>query len=315
MRVVILGAGGVGGYLGARLIAAGTDVAFLVREGRATQLRANGLILRSPLGDFAAPVKVLTAGSPLEAAPDAVILACKEPALGAALEAAAPLLGTVTRLLPVLNGVRHLDIIAARFPATPLLGGIIHGATDLRPDGVIEHLSQFMIVIAGPVAAESDPVGSEIVARLEAAGVDAYATHEIRQDMWNKFVFLAAFAGITSLMRASIGTIIETDGGRERILRLLDETRSVAAAEGLPPPAQLMEEYRTLLTQAGSPLTSSMLRDIEAGRRTEGAHILGDMLSRARRHGLSTPILEIAAAHVDAYEHKLDAEAQRSGMR
>lgn len=305
MKVVILGAGGVGGYLGARLITGGADVAFLVRERRAAQLRSSGLILKSPLGDFAAPVKVLVADSLPEAAPDAVILACKEPALAAALDAVTPLLRPATRLLPVLNGVRHLETLAARYPETPLLGGIIHGATDLRPDGVIEHLSPFMTVIAGPVAAESDPVGNEIVDRLKAAGVDAYATHEIRQDMWNKFVFLAAFAGITSLMRASIGTIIETDGGRERILQLLEETRSVATAEGFSPPAQLMDEYRTLLTQAGSALTSSMLRDIEAGRRTEGAHILGDMLLRARRHGLSTPILEIAAAHVAAYELRL----------
>ena len=119
--------------------------------------------------------------------------------------------------------------------------------------------------------------------RLKAAGVDAYVTHEIRQDMWNKFVFLAAFAGITSLMRASIGTILQTDGGRERILHLLEETRSVAQAEGFAPPEAMMDEYRALLTKEGSTLTSSMLRDIESGRRTEGAHILGDMLARARQ--------------------------------
>ena len=115
--------------------------------------------------------------------------------------------------------------------------------------------------------------------RLKAAGVEAYATHEIRQDMWNKFVFLAAFAGITSLMRANIGTILQADGGRARILHLLEETRAVAQAEGYAPPEAMMDEYRALLTQEGSTLTSSMLRDIESGRRTEGNHILGDMLA------------------------------------
>ncbi|MFN3624350.1 MAG: ketopantoate reductase family protein [Hyphomicrobium sp.] len=305
MQVVVLGAGGVGGYLGARLIAGGADVAFLVREGRAAQLRSGGLILKSPLGDFSSPVKVLTAGAAPDSVPDAVILACKEPALAAALDEVTPLLGPTTRLLPVLNGVRHLDILQARFPGTPLLGGIVHGATNLRPDGVIEHLSPFMTVIAGPVEGASDPVSSELVDRLKVAGVDAYATHEIRQDMWNKFVFLAAFAGITCLMRASIGTILATDGGRETILALLEETRSIAEAEGFSPPDQLMDEYRTLLTQEGSALTSSMLRDIEAGRRTEGAHILGDMLARARRHGLQTPVLGMAATHVAAHELRL----------
>lgn len=308
MRAVILGAGGVGGYLGARLITGGADVSFLVREARAAQLTSRGLVVTSPLGDFASPVKAIVTGTTPADAPNVVIVACKEPALAAALDDVAPLLGPSTRLLPVLNGVRHLDILSARFPRTPLLGGIVHGAIDLRPDGVIAHLSPFMTVIVGAVAAESDPVASEVVARLKAADVDAHATHEIRQDMWNKFVFLAAFAGITSLMRASIGTILATDEGRERILSLLDETRSVAEAEGFAPPDELMDEYRALLTQDGSPLTSSMLRDIEAGRRTEGAHILGDMLARARRHGLPAPLLAIASAHVEAYERRLDAK-------
>jgi 2-dehydropantoate 2-reductase len=305
MRIVILGAGGVGGYLGARLIEAGTDVTFLVHEKRASQLMTAGLELTSPVGDFKAPVKVMVAGDAINETPDAVLLSCKEPALAGALEDIAPLLGPETRLVPLLNGVRHLDTIAARFPDTLMIGGIVHGAVDVRPDGAIAHLSPFMTVILGPVASTSDPVASEIVERLKAAGVDAHATHEIRQDMWNKFVFLAAFAGITSLMRASIGTVLETDRGRERILGLIEETRSVGAAEGFNPPTALMDEYRTLLTTNGSPLTSSMLRDIGAGRRTEGAHILGDMLARARRHGIATPILEMASAHVEAYERGL----------
>ncbi len=307
MHVVILGAGGVGGYVGARLIEAGTDVTFLAREKRAEELAKRGLVLNSPIGDFSGPVKVIRTGEAPDDTPDIVVLSCKEPALQSALAAVAPLLQAGTRLLPLLNGVRHIDMLAGRFPQTPLLGGIIHGAANLRPDGVIEHLSSFMTVIAGPVAPASDPVASEFIDRLKAAGVDAYATHEIRQDMWNKFLFLAAFAGITSLMRASIGTILASDSGRERILQLLEETRSVAVAEGFAPPDALMDEYRTLLTEEGSPLTSSMLRDIQAGRRTEGAHILGDMLARARKHGLAAPVLAVAAAHVEAYERRLDA--------
>ena len=307
MHIVILGAGGVGGYVGARLIEAGTDVTFLAREKRAQELAAQGLVLKSPLGDFSGRVKVARSSDALGDAPDAVVLSCKEPALAAALAGVAPLLRPGTRLLPLLNGVRHIDMLAERFPDTPLLGGIVHGAANLRPDGVIEHLSSFMTVIAGPVAAASDPVATEIVDRLKAAGVDAYATHEIRQDMWNKFLFLAVFAGITSLMRANVGTILASDSGRERILRFLEETRSVAVAEGFAPPETLMDEYRALLTTDGSPLTSSMLRDIEAGRRTEGSHILGDMLARARKHQLATPVLAVAAAHVEAYERRLDA--------
>jgi 2-dehydropantoate 2-reductase len=309
MRVVILGAGGVGGYLGARLITGGADVAFLTRGARAAELSARGLVVKSPLGDFAAPVKVMVTGTAPETAPDVVVLACKELALASALDAVTPLLGNKTRLLPLLNGVRHLDLLSERYADTHLLGGIIHGATNLRSDGVIEHLSSFMTVITGPVATASDPVADEFVDRLKRAGVEAHVTHEIRQDMWNKFVFLAAFAGITCLMRASIGAILQTDHGRARILHLLDETRSVPQAEGHAPPEAMMEEYRALLTQDGSALTSSMLRDIESGRRTEGAHILGDMLQRPRKHELPAPVLAIAAAHVQAYEKRLNSSA------
>ncbi|HWK39300.1 MAG TPA: 2-dehydropantoate 2-reductase, partial [Hyphomicrobium sp.] len=240
MRIVVLGAGGVGGYIGARLIEGGADVSFLVHAKRAGQLAADGLVVKSPLGDFAQPVRAFAMASDIDAAPDAVILACKEPALAGAMDAIAPLLAKDTRLLPVLNGVRHLETLAARFPDTPLLGGIAHGAVDLRPDGAIVHLSPFMRVIAGPVAGAGDPVSDGIIDRLKAAGVEAEASPDILQDMWNKFVFLSAFAGITCLMRTNIGNILKTDGGRARILQLLEETRAVAEAEGFPPPAALM---------------------------------------------------------------------------
>jgi len=309
MHIVVLGAGGVGGYVGARLIEGGADVSFLVRAKRGRQLADDGLILKSPLGDFGQPVRAFASASDIDAAPDAVIIACKEPALPGAVDAIAPLLGKDTRLLPVLNGVRHMETLAARFPDTPLLGGIAHGAVDLRPDGVIEHLSPFMRVICGPLAGAGDPVSAGIIDRLQAADVEAAASPDILQDMWNKFVFLSAFAGITCLMRTNIGTVLKTDGGRARILQLLEETRAIAEAEGFSPPGALMDEYRALLTQEGSSFASSMLRDIEAGRRTEGAHILGDMLTRARRHGLSAPLLAIASAHVEAYERQLDAQA------
>ena len=124
--------------------------------------------MQSPLGDFAAPVNVIPAGTVLATPPDAVLLACKEPALAEALDAVTPLLGPQTRLLPLLNGVRHIDMLAARYPRTPLLGGIVHGAANLRPDGVIEHLSSFMTVITGPRRhAAADPVADEFVGEVE----------------------------------------------------------------------------------------------------------------------------------------------------
>lgn len=309
MHAVILGAGAVGGYLGARLMSAGDDVTFLARDKRVDELAARGLVVKSPLGDFAGPVKVVAAGSTPTSAVDIILLACKEPSLAEALDAVTPVLGPETRLLPLLNGMRHLDMLAERYPRTPLLSGIVHGGLELRADGVIEHLTPTVSVIIGPTAAASDPIADALVKSLVNARVDARVSADIRHDMWDKFVFIATMAGITCLMRASIGTIIDTEAGRDMPLRLLDECDAVARAEGYPPSDAAMRGYRELLTKSGSTITSSMLRDIKAGRSTEGDHILGDMLRRARRHQLPAPLLAVAAANLEAYEKR---RAQRA---
>lgn len=303
MHVVILGAGGVGGYLGARLISAGADVVFLVRENRAARLDAQGLLIESPLGEFAARVKVMTS-VPRGLAADLVILACKAYRFETAIDEVAPLIGPETRVLPILNGVRHLDVLSERHAANTVAGGVVHGALNLRDDGVIDHLTPFLSVIAGAASGDSDPVVDNFVGALTRVHVDARVSRDIRRDMWDKFVFLTTLAGMTCLMRASIGAIVETGAGRDLILQLLEECLAVARAEGRQPAEASMAQYRALLTQRGSAFTSSMLRDIEGGRRTEAGHILGDMLMRAQTHGVSTPLLRVATAHLSAYERR-----------
>jgi 2-dehydropantoate 2-reductase len=301
VKVLILGAGAVGGYIGAKLQTAGADVLFVVRGARLASLRDGELIIRSPLGDVArrvAAVEAPAAGT----APDVVVLACKAPALAGALDVVGPSIGPGTRVLPFLNGITHLGALGGRFPQAEVLGGIVHGAVALNEDGVIEHLTPFFSVIVGSPSTPADPVAADLVRLLEAAGVDARLSHDIRQDMWNKFVFLTTLAGITCLMRASIGTIVATDDGRDLIVRLLEECRSVAHAEGSQPDAAAMASYERSLTERGSTFTSSMLRDVLGGRPTEADHVLGDMLRRARRHGLETPMLATAHAHLQCLD-------------
>lgn len=301
MRILILGAGGVGGYVGGKLVAAGADVVFLVRGARLAQLAEQGLAIESPLGSFSVPVTAVDR-LPSGLAPDVVVLACKAPALGGAIEAVAPAIGPGTRVLPFLNGVAHLETLRARFPDAPLLGGIAHGALTLTDGGLIRHLTPFFSAIVGPVSASPDHAAAEIVTRLGAAGADARLSADIRHDMWSKFVFLATLAGITCLMRASIGTILATDDGEALILQLLDECLVVAQTVGFEPDAASMASYRKALTERGSGFTSSMLRDIGNGRPTEADHILGDMLRRARQAGLATPLLAIATCHLQCFE-------------
>ena len=301
MKVLIVGAGGVGGYIGARLLSAGADVMFVVRERRQAQLTAQGLVVESPLGNFSGPVTAVRV-PPAGFSPDVAVVACKAPALDSALDVVAACAGHQTRILPLLNGVAHLDLLARRFPEMEVLGGLVHGALTLRADGVVAHLTPFFSVILGNQAGGPDGVAEQFVERLSAAHVDARLSPDIHQDMWNKFVFLTTLAGITCLMRASIGTIVSVDSGEEIIHHLLDECLAVARVEGFAPDEASMASYRRVLTEAGSTFTSSMLRDVLSGHRTEADHILGDMLKRAIRHGIDTPILKIALAHLRCFE-------------
>jgi 2-dehydropantoate 2-reductase len=303
MRVLILGAGAVGSYVGAKLLSAGADVFFLARGERLADLSAKGLIVASPLGNFAG--RVAAGNAPPEGfVPDVAIVACKAQALADALPSLACHVGPGTRLLPLLNGLAHVETLQARFPEASVLGGLVHGALTLRADGVIEHLTQFFSIFAGSFS-QPDRVVEDIIELMGKAGVDARLSGNIRQDMWNKFVFLTTLAASTCLMRASIGTIMATDHGEEIVTRLLAESTAVANAEGFRPDEASMASYRHTLTEPGSSLTSSMLRDVQSGRHTEADHILGDMLRRAERHGLDTPVLRIAHAHLQCHEAAL----------
>ncbi|MGE5266100.1 MAG: ketopantoate reductase family protein [Deltaproteobacteria bacterium] len=301
MRILILGAGAIGGYIGAGLTGAGAEVRFLARGERLKQLKTDGLIVQSPLGDIATSVRASDRPDP-SFAPHVVLLTCKAPALEAAIAAVAPCITDQTRILPFLNGVSHIETLRSRFPENEIWGGIAHGALTLRPDGVVAHLSPFFSAIVGNPAGPGDDVAISFVETLKKTGMDARLSDMIVQDMWNKFVFLTTLAGMTCLMRASVGTILQTKDGLNLVRQHFNECLSVARKEGFPPDAESVRSYLALLTQAGSSLTSSMLRDVESNKETECDHILGDMLERAARHGLSTPLLTICQTHLQCYE-------------
>jgi 2-dehydropantoate 2-reductase len=299
VRILVLGAGAVGGYFGGRLAEAGGDVTFLVRPRRAAALAANGLIIASPAGDATLAVRTVTAA----AAPyDLVLLCCKAYDLDGAMESVAPAVGAESCVLPLLNGLRHLDLLDARFGAPRVLGGVCAIAATLGEGGRILHLSKFHRITFG----ERDGRRSERVdafaalaarARFESAASDA-----ILLEMWEKWVLLATLAGMTCLMRAPVGAIVATRDGEALTDELLGECGAVAAASGFAPRAAFLERTHGMLTARGSPFTASMLRDIERGGPTEGAHILGDLLQRARALGVAAPLLRVAACHTEAYE-------------
>ena len=300
MRILILGAGGVGGYYGGRVLAAGGDVTFLVRAKRAEQIARDGLVIRSPKGDAR-----LNAPTLCEAARpfDVVILACKAYDLASAMNAIAPAVGPDSLILPLLNGLSHLDALDSRFGRSRVLGGLAHIGVVLSEAGHIEHLNMLEFFALGAREGVQQARVQALYNILDQGGFAPRLSPSIMQDMWEKFAFLAAYAGITCLMRAPIGAICATPDGRNLSLAMFEECARVAIEGGYPLRPEFVEESRATLGDRKSPGTSSMMRDMMRGARTEHEHIVGDMLRRGDRAGIPMPLLAIAYANLRAYDH------------
>jgi len=301
MRILMIGAGALGGYFGGCLAHAGRDVTFLVRPRRAEEFARNALQVVSPHGDFTVRIRTVTAAE-IRNPFDVVFVSVKSYSLKEAMDQFAPAIGSDSMILPILNGIGHVDRLTERFGAAAVLGGMANISATIDEQGRVLHLIPLNNLVYGEVAGGTSARIRALHACMENAGFNARASEAVMRDMWEKFAQLGVGAGITCLMRASIGDIMAAPGGREATMRLFDECCAVATAAGFKPRPAFVQAASTLVTTTGSPLKWSMLRDIERGSVTEGAHILGDLVSRARALKLETPILDLAWTHVAAYE-------------
>lgn len=301
MRTLIVGAGGTGGYFGGRLLEAGRDVTFLVRPRRAALLAQHGLTIKSSAGDFHHPAPPVVQAESLREPFDLILLSCKAYDLDDAMASLAPAVGPGTAILPTLNGMRHMDALEQRFGANAVLGGVCMIASTIDDAGRVLHLNNIHSIVFGePDGSQSDRVKS-IAADLSHGRFDSRASDAIIQEMWEKWVFIATGAGITSLMRSTVGDI-EAAGGAPLAQQLLAECAAIATRAGHQPSAASLERGRVTFTAPGSSLTASMYRDIERGGRTEGEHILGDLLRRGDGTAGATSILRVAYTHVATHE-------------
>lgn len=305
MRILVVGAGAIGGYFGGRLLEAGQKVTFLVRPRRAAALLQHGLTVRSIAGDIhvSSPPTILAAE--IREAFDVVLLSCKAFDLEDAMASFAPAVGEHTLILPLLNGMRHFDRLDERFGRKRVLGGRCLIAASLNEKGEIVHLNDKHELDFGERNGTLSARVKEIAQAMGEARFAVRVSQEIVQEMWSKWVFLASLAGGTCLMRASVGDILATPYGTDLLQGLIDECDSIATAEGFPLSASSIQQTRRMLAEAGSPLTASMLRDMERNGPIEADHILGDLLQRADRSkhsGEGFPFLRLAYAHAKAYE-------------
>jgi 2-dehydropantoate 2-reductase len=305
VRILVVGAGGIGGYYGGRLLEAGRDVTFLVRPRRALAMRASGLSIGSASGAVELPATPVVTAAELKSAGsfDLVVVTCKAYDLAGAIEDFAPAVGPGTIVLPLLNGMRHLDALDARFGADAVLGGLCLISARMEEGGRIAHLSDVHRLTFGARSPGQAEAARAVAAAFEGARFEPVVADDVTLAMWEKWVFLAALAGITCLMRSTIGDIARA-GGAGCVLALLDECRSIAEAHGRAPSASFLAMSRGRLTDPDSTLAASMLADLERGGPTEADHILGDLLARGESAGLPTPLLNAARVAIRAQANR-----------
>ncbi len=301
MRVLVAGAGAIGGYFGARLAAAGRDVTFLVRGARAERLRADGLQITGQDRDFTLHDPQLITAADIRAPYDVVLLAVKAFALDAALDDIARAVGGDTTIVPVLNGMRHLDVLERRFGERAVLGGLCVISSTIDERGRIVLLSPSQDLTYGELDGELSARVRAVDATLQNAGFNARASTNIIAEMWQKWVMLATLGAVTCLMRGTVGEIVSVPGGTEFTSAMLDEVMAVSAAAGYPMPAAFVERARAS-SSSSSMQASSMYRDLQSGNDVEADQILGDLVERARGFGVATPLLSAAYTQLKVYQ-------------
>jgi 2-dehydropantoate 2-reductase len=303
MRILVLGAGAIGGYFGGRLAEAGADVSFLVRPQRQRRLAEQGLVVKSSAGDIARKVETVLAGG-IKSPYDVVLLTCKAYDLDAALEAIAPAMGPKSVVIPMLNGLLHLDALTRRFGREHVMGGGCYIGAMLSPEGHVIQMGDLHVLTFGELDGTRSARAQAIAAEFQKGKFNTLLSERILPEMWEKFVMLTTLAAITTLTHSNLGQILAAPEGERTILAILAESEAVAKASGYPVSAEAAARTRGLLTDRGSRFTASTQTDMDAGGATEGDHIVGDMVRRGEANGVPMPLLRVALCNLQVYELK-----------
>lgn len=302
MRVLILGAGGTGGYFGGVAALAGADVSFLVRDRRARKLEEQGLAIETPTQKLHLVPRLYTAAT-LNETFDLVVLSCKAYDLDSALDAIAPAVAPETILLPILNGLKHYDVIDARYGDNRVLGGFAQIGVTMTPEGAIRRMSPAASLVIGERQSANDRKRLDRVAScLANENAEIVVSNDIAAASWEKLVFLGTLAAATCLLRGHIAQIQATARGKAVLSAIFHEACAVAAAQRFPQAEPFVRERLAVLNGDDSPSSSSMYRDLLAGNRVEADHILGDLVARADAAGVAVPYMTAAHCQLQVYE-------------
>ncbi len=305
MEILIVGAGALGGYYGGKLLQAGRNVTFLVRPNRAKQLAATGgLVVTSPHGDFTIANPPLVTADQLKKHYDLLILSCKSTGLASCIQDMAPAVGPDTMILPILNGMAHINMLIDRFGKKAVLGGRALIFATLDPEGRVLHQGPIHNLDFGELDGSESARIQKVAKQLCNAGFDAKLRTDMMHALWQKWVMIATTAGGTSLMRASIGEINRA-GGTEFMLALLKENATIATLNGYPPGDEFMQSITKTATDPTSPAMASLAKDIDKNLPIEGDHIIGDLLRQVpETKRQDFPLLSLVNLHLKAYEER-----------
>lgn len=309
VRVLVVGGGAIGGYFGGRLLQAGNGVTFMVRRRRARELAAYGLVIRSPHGDACLKDPPIVLADEIDQTYDLVLLSCRAYDLGEAIRSFTPAVGPHTIILPLVNGMRHLEMLDAQFGKGQVLGGLCNIWVSMNEKCEIEQSQSTQSLLFGERDGRTSVRSQEVARLIETGRFNGALSGNIMQDMWEKWTYLAALAASTSLMRSTISNIVAASGGKEFMVELIKECVAIAVAHDYSPRRCVLEQKISLLTARDSHITASMFRDMEAGLPIEVDNVIGDLIARAEAAKVSVPLLRVAHTHLKVYE--LDSQEER----
>ena len=303
MSILIVGAGAAGGYIGAQLVGAARPVTFLVHPHTLARLRSDGLRIRHGDRIHTYEVNAVTA-TDLLGPYDVIVVAVRTDAVESAIGDIRNAVCPQTRIVPVMNGLRHLSLLTASFGNERVLGAATRLVTSLLPDGTINEVTAGIDMRIGQLDGGSSDALHRTVAALDVNNIAVTVSSDVIAAMWEKFAFITSTAVLTCLVGEDIGEIARTDGGTSLAHNVLDEVLSVAAADGYPLTDSAREGLTAILTDPSSDFGPSMFRDLSAGRPVE-ITVLTDLADHARTHGINTPLLDASVVVIDIHNRRV----------
>ena len=303
MRVLILGAGAVGGYFGGRMVEAGMDVTFLIREKKRRKLEKTGLVIKSPKGDLSIKPNLVTidkVGSDF----DVILFTNKAYDLDEILQLPIPVKDRAL-IIPLLNGYAHMEQLRKKFPNARLFGGIAHIFSTLTKEGEIHHFNDIHSLTFGHLNKADETDGRRFFDACSSANFSIKYSDDIIVDLWHKWVLITTVAGATTLFNATIGEIASTEHGIAFITDLHDECVNIAKSEKIKVNDDDLAQQRRFLSDKKSTWSSSMRRDMVNKSKIECAHIFLELINIADKNNVECPSLKTVMINGEIYMRSL----------